>query len=163
MSNILKNTMLWWAWLWVVEYFSNWKVSQVMWYVKDKIAWVISWDQFVLNEAFPIAWSLVPFALGWYWVYKWIQETKNTNIYNWVERWLLTYGVSWTITTSLWLLSIPWATWILATWAWMYWVKKITSAIADGVSSIKWINPWEMVVKWIKWLWNWVKNIISNK
>jgi len=159
MTNILRNTLTWWAWLWVCEYASNWKVSQVVNYIKDAVTWNLSSTWPILNQT--MVWAAAPFALAWYAWYKWLQEIKNSNVWNWVQRWCLTYWIPWVAAWALWLLTVPLAPQMLAAGAWMYWIKKLTWAIKDSVSKV-WELPGAVAsmpkkawdgVKWIKLFW----------
>ena len=159
MTNILKNTALGtWALIWT-EYLSDWLVGTAI----EKTTGVVN---NILSNVWPapqltaFAWVAAPFALGWYAAYKWIKEEW---IYNWVERGLLTYGIGWVAAGLTWVLSIPLAPQILAAWAWMYWIKKIASAISQSVSVVKDSHPIDYMVGWIANMpgkaWNWLKSM----
>lgn len=151
MKNILTKTALWWwALLWA-DYLSNWGVwaaANVVYNVSSKVFGILSW--------IPL---LVPWALWWYALYKWLKEEK---IYDKVQKSSLIY---WWVWTAAWLLFwsvVPFSSLVFWAWAWMYWVKKITSAIKDTFTSIKSIDPVDYTVKGIKWFWTWIKNL-ANK
>lgn len=155
-TNVLKNTIYWgWALVWA-EVLSEWMVSWMVKWISAKVSAILSWVKWwqFINANLPVVWALAPFALWWYALKKWLKEEK---IYNKVEKTALTYWWIWTATAVLWLLSVPFSSWMLATWAWMYWVKKIASVIKETFTSIKSINPVDYTIKGIKWIWTWIK------
>ena len=154
-GNFLK-----WAWaLTAANYLSNNAVLQAIDWTQKAVSTIISSGGNAIWNAMPFAWVAAPFALAWHSIYKWFQEAWKTNVWNWVQDWTLRYWAIWTAATYAWLLSIPLAPQILATWLWMYWTKKIVSAIADSYSTVKEWHPIDTIANlpwktwdWIKWL-----------
>lgn len=163
MWEVIKNTVLWGAALWWVEYLSWWKISSTILAVKDSVAWIISGTNAIpaISKTLPIIWKLAPFALAWTSIYSWYKETKKSNLWNWVERWLLTYGIPWVALTTLWLLTVPLSSQVLIWWLWMYSVKKLHKAIGESISLLK-KSP--SYLKWLPWkALSWVKKLKPKK
>ena len=163
----LRNTILWtWALVWV-NYLSNNAIINAAYWTKDAVANAMNSWWNALWKVSPFIWSMAPLALGWYSIYQGIKESEKTNVWNWVEKGLLTYGIPWFILSKLSLLSIPLAPQILMAWLWMYGIKKIVSAIADSYSTIKKSNPLDAVVDFgisLPWkAWDWLGKIEWSK
>jgi hypothetical protein len=159
MSNILKNTVLWTAWLWVTEYASNWFISSLVGKVSNSVSWIINGSWVVSSKVWTVVWNVAPFALAWGAVVNWVLQTRKHWIYTWVQNGLLTYWAPATALAYAWLLSSPLAPSILAVWAGMYWVKKLASVIKDSVSRVPELPGYVASLPWkaMSWTWKWVK------
>ena len=148
--SILKNSISWTLALGAVDYLSDHAVLKAIDWTKDAIMNVMNSWWNILWQATPFIWAAAPFALAWYSAYKWFKEAKSTHLWNWLQEWLLRYWAIWSAAWLAWILSVPLAPQILTAWLWMYWVKKITSAISDSVSYVRNSDPIGNTLNWIK-------------